>query len=53
MQAEGTLLGLSPDSELYLELTAATAELKDAAQAIARLAERLEQQPNALITGRN
>jgi len=53
MQAEGAVLGLSPDSELYLELTAATSELRDAATAIARLAERLEQQPNALITGRN
>ena len=52
-QAEGALLGLSPDSELYLELTAATSELRDAATAIARLAERLEQQPNAIITGRN
>ncbi|MEL6365544.1 MAG: MlaD family protein [Pseudomonadota bacterium] len=53
LQAEGTLQGLTPDSELYIELTAATAELRDAARSVARLAERLEEQPNSLITGRN
>ena len=52
-EAEGTLQGLNPDSPLYIELTAATAELRLAAASIARLAERLEEQPNSLITGRN
>lgn len=51
--AQATLQGLSPDSRLYLELTEATHELENAARSISRLADRLEEQPNSLITGRN
>jgi len=50
--ADEVLEGLSPDSEIYVELSATARELRDAARSIARFAEVLEDNPNALITGR-
>ncbi|MCG8441347.1 MAG: MlaD family protein, partial [Caulobacterales bacterium] len=50
--ADLALAGLGPDSEMYSELTAAARDLRLAARSIAELAERLEEQPNSLITGR-
>jgi len=50
--ADEVLEGLSPDSEIYIELSATARELRDAAKSIARFAEVLEDNPNALITGR-
>ncbi|MEO0576836.1 MAG: MlaD family protein [Pseudomonadota bacterium] len=52
MAGESTLSGLSPDSELYVDLSAAVRELRDATSALAALARRLEEQPNSIITGR-
>lgn len=50
--ADDVLSGLSPDSELYIELAVAVRELRVAAQSIAAFAEVLEENPNALLTGR-
>ncbi len=50
--ANDVLTGLSPDSELYIELAAAVKELRLAAQSIAAFAEVLEENPNAVFTGR-
>jgi len=50
--ADEVLEGVSPDSEIYVELSATARELRDAARSIARFAEVLEDNPNALITGR-
>ncbi len=50
--ADEVLQGVSPDSEIYIELSATARELRDAAKSIARFAEVLEDNPNALITGR-
>jgi len=50
--ADEVLEGISPDSEIYVELSATARELRDAARSIARFAEVLEDNPNALITGR-
>ncbi|MEL6216233.1 MAG: MlaD family protein, partial [Pseudomonadota bacterium] len=50
--AERTLSGLSPDSEVYVELSAALSELKDATHAVAELLQTLEDKPNALILGK-
>ncbi|MEO1305808.1 MAG: MlaD family protein [Pseudomonadota bacterium] len=50
---ESTLTGLSPDSQLYVGLSAAISDLRDAARSLSALAARLEEQPNALIMGRN
>ncbi len=50
--ADEVLEGLSPDSEIYHELSAAARELRTAAKSIAAFAELLEENPNALITGR-
>lgn len=50
---ESTLAGLSPDSQLYVELSGAVSDLRDAARSLSALAARLDEQPNALITGRN
>ncbi len=50
--ADEVLAGVSPDSEIYIELSATVRELRDAAKSIARFAEVLEDNPNALITGR-
>ena len=50
---ESTLPGLSPDSQLYVGLSAAISDLRDAARSLSALAARLEEQPNALIMGRN
>ncbi|MEM6625190.1 MAG: MlaD family protein [Pseudomonadota bacterium] len=52
MAGETTLSGLSPDSELYVDLTRAVGDLRDAARSLAALSSRLEENPNALITGR-
>lgn len=50
--AENTLSGLSPDSEVYVELSAALSELKDATHAVSELLQTLEDKPNALILGK-
>ena len=50
--ADDVLAGLSPDSELYVELAAAVRELRVAAKSIAAFAELLEENPNAVLTGR-
>ena len=50
--ADDVLQGLSPDSEIYVELAAAARELRVAAKSIAAFAELLEENPNAVITGR-
>ncbi|MEM7492984.1 MAG: MlaD family protein [Pseudomonadota bacterium] len=50
---ESTLSGLSPDSQLYVDLSGAVRDLRDAARSLSALAVRLEEQPNALIVGRN
>lgn len=50
--ADDVLAGLSPDSEIYVELAAAARELRVAAKSIAAFAELLEENPNAVITGR-
>ncbi|MEE9333831.1 MAG: MlaD family protein [Granulosicoccaceae bacterium] len=50
--ADDVLSGLSPDSELYVELAAAVRELRVAAKSIAAFAELLEENPNAVLTGR-
>lgn len=50
---ESTLTGLSPDSQLYVNLSGAVRDLRDAARSLSALAARLEEQPNALLTGRN
>jgi len=50
--ADDMLAGLSPDSELYVELSAAVRELRVAAKSIAAFAELLEENPNAVLTGR-
>lgn len=49
---ESTLAGLSPESALYVDLSSAVRDLRDAARSLASLAELLEDRPNALITGR-
>ena len=49
--ADDVLAGLSPDSEIYIELAAAARELRIAARSIAAFAELLEENPNAVITG--
>jgi len=50
--ANNVLEGLSPDSEIYIELSAAARELRIAAKSIASFAELLEENPNAILTGR-
>ena len=50
--ANEVLEGLSPDSEIYIELSSAARELRIAAKSIAAFAELLEENPNALLTGR-
>lgn len=50
--ANDVLEGLSPDSEIYYELSATVRELRLAAKSIAAFAELLEDNPNALLTGR-
>ena len=49
---EHTLYGLSPDSELYGELSNAMTELRDATRALSELLQTLEDKPNALLLGR-
>ncbi|MEM9739363.1 MAG: MlaD family protein [Pseudomonadota bacterium] len=50
---ESTLTGLSPDSQLYVDLSSAVRDLRDASRSLSALAIRLEEQPNALLVGRN
>ena len=50
--ANDVLEGLSPDSEIYIELSAAARELRSAAKSIAAFAALLEENPNAVFTGR-
>lgn len=50
--ANNVLEGLSPDSEIYIELSAAARELRIAAKSIAAFAELLEENPSAVLTGR-
>ena len=49
---ETTLAGLAPESALYIDLSSAIRELRDATRSLAALAARLEEKPNALILGR-
>jgi paraquat-inducible protein B len=51
-RADTVLQGVSPDSEIYVELSSAVRDLKSAAHSIAELAQRLETSPNSLIFGR-
>ena len=50
--AEAVLAGVSPDSEIYVELSQTVSELRSAAKSIARFSKVLEDKPNAIITGR-
>ena len=50
--ANDVLEGLAPDSEIYIELAATVRELKLAAKSIAAFAALLEENPNAVFTGR-
>ncbi|MFK7995587.1 MAG: intermembrane transport protein PqiB [Granulosicoccus sp.] len=50
--ANDVMEGLSPDSEIYIELSAAARELRIAAKSIAAFAELLEENPSAVFTGR-
>lgn len=50
--ADDVLDGLAPDSEIYIELSATVRELRSAARSIAGFAELLEDNPNAVFTGR-
>jgi len=50
--ADDVLEGLSPDSVIYIELSAAVRELRQAARSIAGFAELLEDNPSAVFTGR-
>jgi len=50
--ANDVLEGVSPDSEIYIELSEAARELGIAAKSIAAFAELLEENPNAVFTGR-
>lgn len=50
--ANNVLEGLSPDSEIYIELSAAARELRIAAKSIAAFAELLEENPSAVLRGR-
>ena len=50
--ANDVLEGLSPDSQIYIELSATARELRSAAKSIAAFAELLEENPNAVFTGR-
>ena len=50
--ADDVLDGLSPDSEIYIELAATVRELRLAARSIADFAEVLEDNPSAVFTGR-
>lgn len=50
--ANDVMEGLSPDSEIYIELSAAARELRIAAKSIAAFAELLEENPSAVLTGR-
>nr|WP_244318345.1 MlaD family protein [Roseibium hamelinense] len=50
--AENMLRGFSPDSEMYVELSATVRDLKSASYSLSELMQRLESNPNALIFGR-
>jgi len=50
--ADDVLDGLTPDSEIYIELSATVRELRQAARSIAGFAELLEDNPSAVFTGR-
>lgn len=50
--ADDVLQGVNPDSEIYIELSGAVRELRAAARSIAGFAEYLEDNPNAVLTGR-
>lgn len=49
---ESTLAGLSPESELYVDLANAVRELRDASRSLSALAAQLEEKPNSLIVGK-
>ena len=49
---ERTLAGMSPDSELYVELAGAMSEVRHATHTLGNLLDTLENKPNALILGR-
>ncbi|MEO1304346.1 MAG: hypothetical protein AAFV37_05170, partial [Pseudomonadota bacterium] len=50
---EAALIGVSPDSKLYVDLAGAIRELRNTSRSLSDLARQLEQQPNSLIMGRN
>lgn len=50
---EAALVGVSPDSKLYVDLTGAVRELRNASRSLSDLARQIEQHPNSLIMGRN
>ncbi|MEM6898290.1 MAG: MlaD family protein [Pseudomonadota bacterium] len=50
---EAALIGVSPDSTLYVDLAGAVRELRNASRSLSDLARQLEQQPNSLIMGRD
>ena len=51
-RADRSLAGLEPDSALSTELNRTLTELRKAAQAIRRLAETLDTNPNSVVFGR-
>jgi len=51
--AEATVNGLSPDSEMYVNLANSLVELRAMSRSLSALLTVLEQQPNALLTGKN
>lgn len=48
---EAALTGVSPDSQLYVDLSSAVRDLRDTARSLGAVAEQLENKPNALIFG--
>ncbi len=49
---EAALAGISPNSELYVDLSLAIRDLRETARSLSALSRRLELEPNSIITGR-